>query len=323
VPGCSQDQNRAGKYFLKLINYLLIRITSGFLRLLPVEWQRRLVAWAGRLIGSRLSRFERVSLTNLKLAFPEKTEAWRRQVFSATPNAMARLLVDFLRLDKLDQNWVQSHVKFPAFSELEKLRAVNPDKGIILATGHLGSFELLAHSFVSYSKRPVGLVVRDFKNPRIDNWWYAKREANGNRTIPREGAYKRIIYNLKHGIDVGILFDQNVRNQHAVFVDWFGRPAATTRAIGLAALQTGAPVVVISISNLDDDQYQINAVHCDYNDIIGDSQMDKEDKVQAITQRVSDEFCKMIKDRPEEWFWMHRRWKTTPPGQPENLYEHC
>src|SRR5690606_20029609 len=105
----------------------------------------------------------------------------------------------------------------------------------MMATGHLGSFELLAHCVSMYGF-PISFVVRPFKLERLNAWWSGIREAAGNRAIARSGAFKEILKELTSGRDVAVLFDQNVTRNHAVFVDWFGRPAATTRTVALAAL---------------------------------------------------------------------------------------
>jgi KDO2-lipid IV(A) lauroyltransferase len=116
-------------------------------------------------------------------------------------------------------------------------------------------------------------------------------------------------------MSAAILFDQNVTRNHAVFVEWFGLPAATTRSVALAALRTGVPIFVASIRYIREDRYYVDAAECYYEDVQRDERMSSDEKVFVITQRVTDMYCEMIRKFPEGWFWMHRRWKTRPdPG---------
>ena len=120
---------------------------------------------------------------------------------------------------------------------------------------------------------------------------------------------------------MALLFDQNVRLGHAVFVDFFGVKAATTKAVALAALRNGAPLIVSSIAYLGQDRYRLDAVECDLKAILEDNALSTDDKVFRITQIATSHFEKMVREFPEGWFWLHRRWKTRPEGQPEDLYK--
>lgn len=139
--------------------------------------------------------------------------------------------------------------------------------------------------------------------------------------IAREGATKEVLRQLEDGTNVGILFDQNVTRKHAVFVPWFGRLAATARTVGLAAMRTRCPVVVVSIkSDPASDSYKIVTEEVDLKEIYDNESLDLDDRILEVTRRVSDIFVQMIRNNPSEWFWMHRRWKTAPEGMPEDFY---
>jgi KDO2-lipid IV(A) lauroyltransferase len=154
----------------------------------------------------------------------------------------------------------------------------------------------------------------------MDMWWTGLREARGNRIIDRTGAFREIVRSISLGTSVAVLFDQNVKSNHAVFVDWFGKSAATTRAFALAAIKTRAPVFVASIRYCENDHYRVEAVECDFAEIYRDESIDDAGKVQRITQIISDHYSSMIRDFPEGWFWIHRRWKTRPQGDHERIY---
>ena len=208
------------------------------------------------------------------------------------------------------------------FQQLEsctgRLKALG-GPGALVITGHLGSFELLGHTcgLIDY---PIAPVARKFGSPLLDNWWTGLREISGNRIIDRKGGYKAMLAAVLQGTPVAVLFDQNVTSKHAVFVDWFGTQAATTKAIALIAIKTRAPIFVTSLRYVGGDRYAVDALDCDCTDIYEDSQASYEEKVRILTQRISDLYCQLIVKFPEGWFWMHRRWKTRPDPEGVNIY---
>lgn len=269
-----------------------------------------------------LPKYKRIALRNLEIAFPEKEQAWREKTWRLSLRALARLIVDALRVKQTDARWLQEHIDCPLRQEFELFKRSHPKPGVLIAAGHLGSFELLARYSPSLGY-PLAAVARNFQMKKIDEWWNGMRAAYGNRVISRRGAFNDVVKTLRRGHDVAVLIDQNVRIQHAVFVDWFGKAAATTRMFALAALKTRAPVVVASISKGQADRYQIDAVFCPVEDVYDSAGLTLEEKALEITRRVSLEYERMIRAHPEEWFWMHRRWRTRPPGETENVYAGC
>lgn len=297
----------------------ILRAALWALNCLPHELRVRLIATLLKIFFAVAPSHDRVAVKNLKLAFPEHDDAWRRQVIRNSYVSLARLIVDFARLPELDSEWVKEHVDCDFIDKYKELRAKHPGKGIVYATGHLGSFELLAHSVAAYGY-PVSFVIRNATLPNIDRWWLAKREAHGNRAISRKGAVSEVLESLQIGRDVGILFDQNVRREHAVFVNWFGKPAATTKMVALVAIRTQAPVVVGSVRFIGNDRYKIEATSLDFADLYADTTLELDEKVKRLTQAISTEYERMIRLSPSEWFWMHRRWKTRPLGDLEKFY---
>jgi KDO2-lipid IV(A) lauroyltransferase len=146
------------------------------------------------------------------------------------------------------------------------------------------------------------------------------REARGNKIIDRRGAFKAMVATLSSGMSVAVLFDQNVTRNHAVFVDWFGFPAATTKSVALAALRTEAPIFVASIRYCGSDRYRVEAEECECSDIYKNDALSTEEKVFEVTQRLASKYCEMIREFPEGWFWLHRRWKTRPAQGDRSLY---
>lgn len=303
--------------FYDWIVYILVRSLFAAIQFLPHVVRVYLFGGVLCAVFVLVSRLRKTAMINLEIAFPERSKSARRRIFVKSAIEMGRLLSDAARLSTLDAAWVREHVKIPA---LETYVAAQAENGVLIATGHLGSFELLGHA-IGLMGHPLAAVARRFKSPRLDAWWMSLREARGNKIIDRTGAFREIVKNISSGMSVAVLFDQNVKINHAIFVDWFSKPAATTRAFALAALKTRAPVFVASMKYCGKDRYVVDAAQCDFASLYDDSSLSDEEKIRTITRQISDHYCRMICEFPEGWFWVHRRWKTRPLGQEESVYK--
>jgi KDO2-lipid IV(A) lauroyltransferase len=253
------------------------------------------------------------------LAFPDQPQLQQR-ILRQQPYELGRFLIDALRASTLDREWYQKHV---SVREIGASTTVpDPQRGHLLVCGHLGSFELMAHAY-AHLRRPALVIMRDFKSPLLHAWWARKRQSSGHEYISRDGALRPVLRALRRARAVGILFDQNVRRENAIFVDWFGRPAATTGATALAALSSNCSVQLMSIRNLPHSKYELVLEECSVDDLCNDPALTKDQKVQQITQRLSDRFQAHIREFPEGWFWLHRRWKTAPTREQETFYAGC
>ena len=297
----------------------LMRALCGALLLLPHPMRVRVCTALMRSTFGMLPRFRAVARRNLEIAFPEKSVAEREVIRLQSYQSLGRLFADFVRLPTVDARWLAEHVVCPELERYQEIKRQRPGQGILLATGHLGSFELLAHCMALWG-HPISFIVRNFKFPKLDAWINARREAIGNRFIARKGAVREMLSELGSGRDVGVLFDQNVTRNHAVFVPWFGRPAATTRSLGMVAIRTRAYIYVASLRYIGEDHYQVDAKGFDFATLYDDETIPTEEKIERITIQLSAEFERMIRLAPEAWFWMHRRWKTAPEGVSEDVY---
>jgi KDO2-lipid IV(A) lauroyltransferase len=299
------------KRVLDLAAYILVRALFAVLGALPHAVRVAVFSGIFQVVLVVVPRISKTVRQNLRRAFPSASEEWITSVARKNTTEIGRLVADTVRLARLDEAWVREHVSCPIFDRyVERLKS-QPGKGVLIATGHLGSFELLGHA-IGLMGYPLAAVARKFRSPVIDRWWTEMREARGNRIIDRAGAFKQIVGSINEGMSVAVLFDQNVTRNHAVFVDWFGDPAATTKSVALAALRTEVPIFVASMKFVGNDRYVIDAVECDCSDVYRDTASSTDEKVRIITQRLSDHYCRMIAEFPEGWFWMHRRWKTRP-----------
>lgn len=303
----------------EVIAYGLVRALVAALSLLPQSARVALFGGIFRVAFAVIPRVRTTIEKNLAIAFPDKDAAWRRAITRKNATEMGRLLADTVRLPSLTPEWAASHVEIPALEGYAARLKEVPSRGILIATGHLGSFELLGHA-IGLRGFPLAAVARRFQSKRFDAWWTGLREKGGNKIIDRRGAFKEVVNAIGSGMSAAILFDQNLTRNHAVFVDWFGVPAATTRSVALAALRTGAPIYVASMRYCGEDRYRVEALECDYSDVYRDEKLSSDEKILVITERLADHYCEMIRNFPEGWFWLHRRWKTRPHEGDPKIY---
>ncbi len=296
------------------------RFIYALLSALPHRFNVTLFSTIFKILFFVVPRLKSATMRNLEIAFPESDIEWRRSIVQQNTVEMGRLAADAVRLPSLSEEWVREHVSCPMLERYLEVLSKQNGKGILIATGHLGSFELLGHA-IGLMGHPLAAVARNFRSPRFNTWWTALRESRGNRIIGRKGAFKEITGTITSGMSVAVLFDQNVTKNHAVFVDWFGRAAATTKSLGLAALRCEVPIFVASIRYVGDDKYVIDAVECDFAGVYHDQDASTDEKVVKITEVISAAYTEMIRSFPEGWFWMHRRWKTRPESEEESVYQ--
>ena len=193
-------------------------------------------------------------------------------------------------------------------------------EAILASTAHFGMFELAAYScpFLDF---PVNILARDLKLPSLDNWINKIREKNNNKNsnkiFSRKVAYKKSIQYLRNGENVGILCDQNVKRKYAIFVNLFGINASSTVTIGHAVAKTDCALIFTVMARKKDGKYRFIAREIDTN-------FDKTD-INEFTKLVMKNYHSVLEDLireyPDHWFWMHRRFKTRPEGQKEDFYD--
>ncbi len=304
---------------MDLVLYIIFRGALAVLNAIPLALRLHLVYWGIKVFSYFSKSFDRVGRINLRQVFPTKSAHEREVILEGSKRSLARFIVDSARIHTLDAQWIEEHVECPFRNEYLALKARSGGKGILTASGHLGSIELQALT-AQFVGRKFSFIARSLNSERLDSWWRKRHERFGNQVITRKGAVAKMIRNLSAGVDVAILIDQNVQRANAVFVDWFGKEAATTFAAAHAVLRTGAPIVVSSITYVGNDRYRINEHECQIDHILNDESLDEEAKILRITAKVSNDYQEMIRANPTEWFWMHRRWRTTPEGVREDFY---
>jgi KDO2-lipid IV(A) lauroyltransferase len=188
--------------------------------------------------------------------------------------------------------------------------AVSGDVGALMLTGHFGNWELCGLVQGQFFGG-IGVVARVLDNPELDQRLCAFRALTGNTVIYKQRALQQVLRFLREKKSVAVLIDQNVQSG-GVFVDFFGRPAATTTVAAALALKTGAPVLPGFTELLPNGRYRTfyrpPIRYRPTGDRLGD--------LVALTQKLTTTIEEVVRSRPEQWLWLHRRWKTQPTDTP-------
>jgi KDO2-lipid IV(A) lauroyltransferase len=297
------------RYELEYAPAWLVARTLG---LLPRPLARGAGIVVGHLVYLLHRRLRRVALRNLELAFPQMNPSERRRIARQLFTGLGRQLAEVCLFRRYTRKNVSQVAVYEGFENFE--RAQQRGKGVIFLTAHLGGWEI--GSFVhALNGNPLKVLVRPLDNPYLDAMVSRYRGMHGNGTIAKSDL-RSLLAALRGGETVGILMDQNMTPPQGVFVDFFGHAACTAAMVARVALRTGAAVV--PAFTIWDPVLRKYKVHFDPGmELVrsGDEEQDTAANTAAFTKVIEN----YARKYPEQWLWVHRRWKTRPAGEP-SLY---
>ncbi|HLQ75829.1 MAG TPA: lysophospholipid acyltransferase family protein [Terriglobia bacterium] len=264
-----------------------------------------IVAWLGFHLAKRQRN---VGLHNLAMVFPNLGAEERTAILRGSFSNLGRLLVEFSHFRQLKASNIAQLVRYEGYEHFEN--ALNRGNGVLFLTAHIGAWELssFAHSIYGH---PMKFLVREIDNPLVEELISSYRCLGGNVPIVRQNSARGILKTLRANETIGILVDQNTLD--GVFVDFLGIPAATTPSVATLALRTGATVIPGFL--IWDAVEQIHRL-CFEPPIELVETADLADSIVENTRLFNQVVERYVKKYPEQWLWIHRRWKTRPPGEP-------
>ena len=301
-----------GKLQLKL-EYLLARFILSLFGVLP----RALAIAVGRTMG-RVAywlplKLRRTGERNLEIAFPEIGERERQRLLRGCFDSLGRLLAEFSQFPRLSRERLRQMIEYDEVGLAHLREAEKNGRGVIFLTGHLGAWEVLSFGW-SALEYPLSFLVRPIDNPRIEEMIERVRTRFGNVAIDKKAAARQALRVLRQRGTLGILSDLNTQTYEGVFVPFFGRLACTNAGIATLALKTDAVVIpTCAVWNQKRGKYFFH----------GDPPVelvrtgDHERDVEMNTANFAAAMEHMIRLYPEQWLWIHKRWKTRPPGEAE------
>lgn len=280
------------------------------LGILPRPLSRGFAIAIAQLVYLLHFRLRQVGMRNLAMVFPEKSLKERKLILRGEFTSLGRQLSELCQFPRYTRENIDEVVVYDGLENYE--RAYARGKGVLFVTAHFGGWELSAFAH-SLHGHPVNIVMRPMDNPYLDCMLQRHRTMHGNKVVPKGDFVRGLLAAMKAGETVGILMDTNMTPPQGVFVDFFGIPACTASGLARIALRTDAAVVPgFTIWDERLGKYRLRFDPALELIRTGDLESDIIANTQQFTKVIED----YVRAYPSQWLWVHRRWKTRPPGEP-------
>jgi KDO2-lipid IV(A) lauroyltransferase len=291
------------------LEFAVVWVLVRLIGLLPRKAARAVGAGIGWLAFRIVPRLRAVGLKNLELAFPEWTDGQRQETLRGLYRNLGWLLAEFCQMPKYTRRNSQAFLRYDGLDRY--LAARDKGKGVLIVTGHLGAWELSSfyHSLMGY---PMSMVIRRLDNARVDGLVNHIRCLHGNHVLHKDDFARGLLGAMRQGETVGILMDTNMTPPQGVFVAYFGKLACTASGLARVALRTGAAVLPGFM--LWEEAEQKYVLHFG-DEIVFDRTGDDEADAVANTAKCTAAIEAYVRRYPDQWLWVHRRWKTRPEGE--------
>jgi len=291
------------------VEYWLVMAVARTLGAVPRGVARLFAGALAFAVYHALGRLRRVGERNLELAFPGITAEKRAELLRGVYRSLGRQLVEFCRMSGYTAENTRDWIRTEGLEYYLASKARG--KGVLIVTGHLGAWELSSfyHSLMGY---PMSMVIRRLDNRRLDAYVNAVRCLHGNRVLHKDEFARGLLTAMRAGETVGILMDTNMRPPQGVFVEFFGRQACTASGLARVALRTGAAVLPgFMVWEPAENKYVLHFGP----ELAFTRSGDAEADALAATQVCAAATEEWIRRYPDQWLWIHRRWKTRPAGE--------
>jgi len=293
------------------LEYWFARSIIGIFSLLPLPVAVRVGRAVGRL-GLLIPKLRRTGKRNLELAFPDMETGERARLLRGSFENLGRLLGLFSHFPQMTPDGIRQMVEHDPVGLPYVRKAEAEGRGIIFLTAHIGAWELLSFAW-SAIERPGNFIVRPIDNSRIEALIDKYRTRFGNQTIHKKNAVRHCLRVLREGSWLGILADSNTQPNEGVFVPFLGHLACTTAGAAMFALRTNAAVIPIAaVWRREQKRFLI---YLDREVELVRTGVSERD-VELNTARFTEAIERMVRQYPDQYLWIHRRWKTRPPGEP-------
>ncbi len=287
------------------IEYAAARAVVASLSVGPWSWSDRLARVYVGLLDRAIPRLRRTAERNVGMALPALSVDEHNRIVEGSFHSIARVLVALSRFPQIDAQNISDWIRYDGFEHFEA--AMKEGHGVLFATAHLGNWELSAFAHAILSKQAMHVVVRALDNHRIDSLVAGRRTISGNHVIEKRDYARGILRALGQNQAVGVLIDQNAGLREGIFIDFFGIQACVATGFAKLAAHSAAPIIPgFALWSESERRYILKfypPIHA-----TGDAEAD--------TRALHAQLESVIRQYPDQWLWMHRRWKTRPPGEP-------
>lgn len=300
--------------------YILARIVLGSIGLLPRRLSLSVGILTSRFCFLFLSKLKRVAMRNLEIAFPDMPDVERRRLLSGSIDNFGRYLAEISKFSRTKPEDLEKLVEFrfeDDFGDKEYFDTETANgRGTILVGPHLGNWEMGVFAY-SATHGPIIYLARPLDNPLLEDYFANLRARFGNRSINKRNSFNKAIDTLKEGKILGLLPDVNVMSKDGIFVPFFGKPASTTVGVAMLAKRTKAMILpMCCVWQHDKQRYLAKSGRIIEYENTGDFKRDLAETTAKVTKAMED----FIREYPDQWIWIHKRWKTRLPGE-ESVYD--
>jgi Kdo2-lipid IVA lauroyltransferase/acyltransferase len=296
------------------IEYWLVLALVGVLGRMPRPVARRVADGIAWFTYRAFGRLRRVGERNLAMALPELAERKRTEILRQVYQYLGWQLVEFCRMPRYTAESVKRWIRTEGLEHY--IGARERGKGVLVLTGHLGAWELSSfyHSLMGH---PMGMVIRRLDNRYLDRFVNGIRCMHGNFVLHKDDFGRGLLTTMRDGGTVGILMDTNLTPPQGVFARFFGIEACTASGLAHVALKTGAAVLPgFLVWEPEERSFVLRFGP----ELVIERGLGAKEDVLGLTQRCNDVLESWIRRYPDQWLWIHRRWKTRPAGE-RGLYE--
>ncbi len=289
--------------------YLVVRVAALFIQMVHPDSSVRFARTMGTGLYLIYKRGRKRAMEHLLAAYPEKDRQWHETICRRSFEHLAMLAFDVLKTSRLiNRTTWRKYIEFDNISEVLELLLHN--QSVIMVTGHYGNFEILGYALAVFGLESYA-VARPLDNKYVNDFLFGVREKQGQKIVDKKGAAEHMMQILESGSTLSFVADQNA-GRKGLFVDFFGRKASTYKSIALLAMQFNLPIVVGYCRRLDDRyRFKLGMTRI----IKPEDWADKDKPVLWITEQYTAAIEAFIREDPEQYWWVHRRWKTRPPGE--------
>jgi KDO2-lipid IV(A) lauroyltransferase len=305
---------QTGSLMKEWLEFAAVWLILKGLGVLPRPLARSLAVAVTRILFALLPKLRKTAELNLRIAFPDWSDAQRKAVIRGMLRNLGWMAAEFARFPKYTKQNIESIVVLDGHENF--LEGHRRGKGVLYLTGHIGAWELSSFAHALYGF-PLHYMARPIENGKIDALVNGYRCLSGNQPVFKNESARAMLKVLKQAGTIGILADQNTMPSEAAFVDFFGTAASTTTGIARLALHTDAAVVPgYAVWDERLGKYRLRFEPPVELIRTGDEERDVLENTQKFTKVLEE----IIRRYPDQWIWVHGRWKTRPKGEPP-LYD--
>lgn len=283
----------------------LLQTISWFFSRLPLPAALATGHFLGWIYGSVIRYHRRDARQALALSLPEIPARQREDILRRMYANLGMNVVEVTRLPHLTEQQLETLIDWE--NEFYAHEVLAAGKGLLVLSAHTGSWDLLC-TLAPRFHYPTTLITKNIKNKQVNDYWMSTRARFGLKFVPAHNSYRQCLTALRKNEIVAFILDQNMINTEGVFVDFFGRPACTTPGLAYMSAQSRAAVVPTFMLRLPDGRHRLKVLPP-----IPPPPDRKPETILAYTQRYTKVIEDVVRQYPDQWIWLHRRWRTQPP----------